>query len=51
MKDVPKLNDTKWNDDIKMRKELVRQKEEVIDKIGKKIMSFTDFNNLNDFKK
>ena len=51
MKDLPKVNDTKWNDEIKMRKELVRQKEEVRDKIGKKIMSFTDFNNLNDFKK
>jgi hypothetical protein len=51
MKDLPKVNDTKWNDDIKMRKELKRQKEEVRDKIGKKIMSFTDFNTLNDFKK
>jgi len=51
MKDIPKVNDTKWNDDIKMRKELKRQKEEVIDKIGKKIMSFTDFNTLNDFRK
>jgi hypothetical protein len=51
MKDLPKVNDTKWNDDIKNRKELVRQKEEVIDKIGKKIMSFTDFNTLNDFRK
>ena len=51
MKDLHKVNDTKWNDDIKNRKELKRQKEEVIDKIGKKIMSFTDFNTLNDFRK
>jgi hypothetical protein len=51
MKDIPKVNDTEWNDSIKNRKELKNQKKEVIDKIGIKIMSFTDFNDLNDFKK
>jgi hypothetical protein len=51
MVDLPKVNDTKWNDDIKNRKKLKKQKEEVLDKIRKKIMGFTDFNNLNDFRK
>ena len=51
MVDLPKVNDTKWNDDIKNRKKLKKQKEEVLNKIRKKIMGFTDFNNLNDFRK
>ena len=49
MRDLPKINDTKWNKDIDDRIDLEKQKKKVIDIMNTRIMSFSRFD-LDNFK-